>query len=83
MAYFEVNTIPYDVQQVMAIYNANNEDGTRLGLIAVLEEMRGYLTTDNDADKVLKEHTDAALKLLREMTDAQFDMLDLTVDFPS
>ena len=65
------------------IYNANNEDGTRLGLIAVLEEMRGYLTTDNDEDKVLKEHTDAALKLLREMTDAQFDVLDLTVDFPS
>lgn len=83
MANFEVNTIPYDVQQVMAIYNANNEDGTRLGLIAVLEEMRGYLTTDNDEDKVLKEHTDAALELLREMTDAQFDVLDLTVDFPS
>lgn len=83
MAYFEVNSIPYDVQQVMAIYNTNNEDGTRLGLIAVLEEMRGYLTTDNDEDKVLKEHTDAALKLLREMTDAQFDVLDLTVDFPS
>ena len=48
MAYFEVNSIPYDVQQVMAIYNTNNESGTRQGLIFVLEEMRGYLTTDND-----------------------------------
>lgn len=82
MAYFEVNSIPYDVQQVMAIYNTNNESGTRQGLIFVLEEMRGYLTTDNDEDKALMEHTDTALKLLRDMTDAQFDKLDLTVDFP-
>lgn len=83
MENLNVGTLPYEVQQIMAIYNLNNEAGTREGLIAVLGEMRGYINPNDDRDKELLEHTDAALQLLREMSDAEFAELDLTVDFPS
>lgn len=83
MATNNVKAIPYDTQQLMAIYNLNNEEGTRQGLIAALEEMRGYINPENEGDKVLLEHTDAALQLLRDITDTEFNELDLAVDFPS
>ena len=82
MATTNVKAIPYDTQQLMAIYNLNNEEGTRQGLIAVLEEMRGYINPENEEDKALLQHTDAALQLLRDITDTEFNELDLTVDFP-
>ena len=67
--------ITYEEQQLMAIFNS---DGTRQGLISALEEMRGQLTAE-DAD--LKELTDDSLDKLRDMTDAEFDTLDLFPDF--
>ena len=48
------------------------------GLIAVLEEMRGYLEPDEDE---LRDLTDSALSKLRSMSDGEFDALDLYPDF--
>lgn len=70
-----MKTITYEEQQLMAIFNSA---GTRQGLISALEEMRGQLTAE-DAD--LKELTDSSLDKLRDMTDAEFDTLDLFPDF--
>ena len=70
-----MKTITYEEQQLMAIFNSA---GTRQGLISALEEMRGQLTAE-DAD--LKELTDSSLDKLRDMTDAEFDTLDLFLDF--
>lgn len=67
--------ITYEEQQLMALFNSA---GTRHGLISELEQMRGQLTPE-DAD--LKELTDASLDKLRDMTDAEFDTLDLFPDF--
>ena len=70
-----MKTITYEEQQLMAIFNSA---GTRQGLISALEEMHGQLTAE-DAD--LKELTDSSLDKLRDMTDAEFDTLDLFLDF--
>ena len=51
---------------------------TRTGLIAALEDMRGYLQLDEDE---LRELTDSALGKLRRMTDADFEAVDLYPDF--
>ena len=58
-------------------YNGSG-GGTRLGLIAVLEEMRGYLEQDEDE---LLNLTDSSLSKLRAMSDSEFDALDLYPDF--
>ena len=67
-------TITYDEQQLMAIYNG----GTREATIMALEEMRPHLGAE-DAD--LRALTDSVLEKLANMTDAEYDELDLTVDF--
>ena len=67
--------ITYEEQQLMAIFNSA---GTRQGLISALEEMRGQLTAE---DEDLKELTDSSLDKLRDMTDAEFNTLDLFPDF--
>ena len=67
--------ITYEEQQLMAIFNS---DGTRQGLISALEEMRGQLIAE---DAELKELTDSSLDKLHDMTDAEFDTLDLFPDF--
>lgn len=66
--------ITYEEQQLMSIFNST---GTRQGLISELEEMRGQLTAE-DAD--LKELTDSSLEKLREMTDEEYETLDLFPD---
>ena len=66
--------ITYEEQQLMSIYN----HGTRLELIATLNEMRTYLDRDEQA---LKDITDSAIAKLNNMTDAEFDALDLIPDF--
>ena len=66
--------ITYEEQQLMSIYN----HGTRLELIATLNEMRTYLDRDEQA---LKDITDSAIATLNNMTDAEFDALDLIPDF--
>ena len=70
-----MKTITYEEQQLMAIFNSA---GSRQGLISALEEMHGQLTAE---DAELKELTDSSLDKLRDMTDAEFDTLDLFPDF--
>ena len=70
-----MKTITYEEQQLMAIFNSA---GTRQGLISALEEMHSQLTAE---DAELKELTDSSLAKLRDMTDAEFDTLDLFPDF--
>ena len=66
--------IAFEERQLMSLYNT----GTRTGLIAALEEMRGYLAAD---EKELRELTDSAIAKLRRMSDAEYDALDLFPDF--
>ena len=55
--------ITFEERQLMSLYNT----GTRTGLIAALEEMRGYLAAD---ETELRELTDSAIAKLRRMSDA-------------
>ena len=64
----------YEEMELMSIY----DPGTREGLIANLEEMRGFLEPDEDE---LRELTDSAIAKLRRMSDAEYDALDLFPDF--
>ena len=64
----------YDEINLMAIYNT----GKREGLIDELIEMRKYLESD---EMELMELTDSALAKLNQLTDAEFDALDLIPDF--
>lgn len=66
--------ITFEERQLMSLYNT----GTRTGLIAALEEMRGYLAAD---ETELRELTDSAIAKLRRMSDAEYDALDLFPDF--
>ena len=66
--------ITFEERQLMSLYNT----GTRTGLIAVLEEMRGYLAAD---ETELRELTDSAIAKLRGMSDEEYDALDLFPDF--
>ncbi len=63
-----------DEMNLMCIYNTGN----RIGLIAALTEMRGYLAAD---ETELRELTDSTITKLDGMTDAEFDTLDLFPDF--
>ena len=53
--------ITFEERQLMSLYNT----GTRTGLIAALEEMRGYLAAD---ETELRELTDSAIAKLRRMS---------------
>ena len=64
----------YEEMELMSIY----DPGTREGLIANLEEMRGYLEPD---ETELRELTDSALMKLQAMSDAEFAELELYPDF--
>ena len=70
-----MNTITYEEQQLMVLYNSA---GTRTGLIAALREMREYLGPE-DAD--LRTLTDSAIGKLEAMSDEDYTTLDLTPDF--
>ncbi len=70
-----MNTITYEEQQLMALYNSAD---TRTGLIAALREMREYLGPE-DAD--LRMLTDSAIEKLEAMSDEEYVALDLTPDF--
>ena len=58
-----MNAFTYEEQELMSIY----DPGTREGLIANLEEMRGYLEPD-EAE-------------LRDISDAEYEQLELMPDF--
>ena len=70
-----MNELTFEERNLMCLYN---KAGTRTGLIAALEDMRGYLEPDEDE---LRELTDSALAKLRRMTDSSFEALDLYPDF--
>ena len=69
-----MHAFTYGEQELMSIY----DPGTREGLIANLEEMRGYLEPDEDE---LRELTDSALEKLRGISDAEYEQLELMPDF--
>ena len=60
----------HDEINLMAIYNT----GTRTGLIDELTEMRKYLEPD---ETELPALTDSALAKLNQLTDAEFENLEL------
>lgn len=66
------NTITFEEQELMAIYNAT---GTRKGLIDSLSEMHTYLGSDEDE---LLKLTDSSLEKLKAMTDEEYESLDLS-----
>lgn len=69
-----MNKFTYEERQLMSIYNP----GTRLGLIQALAEMRAYLDED---EQELMGLTDSVLGKLSQMSDADFEMLELIPDF--
>ena len=69
-----MNAFTYEEQELMSIY----DPGTREGLIANLEEMRGYLEPDEDELRAL---TDSALEKLQGISDAEYEQLELFPDF--
>ena len=70
-----MNELTFEERNLMCLYN---KAGTRTGLIAALEDMRGYLEPDEDE---LRELTDSALAKLRRMSNAEFEAVDLYPDF--
>ena len=64
----------FDEVNLMCIYNTGN----RQGLISALQEMRGFLETD---ETELRALTDSALSKLGAMSDAEFNTLELVPDF--
>lgn len=71
MAKMVNNSISFDEQEFMALYNAS---GTRQGLIDALEEMRGYLGPE---DAELKAYTESCVAKLKAMTDEEYRCMDL------
>ena len=61
-------------QEGMSIYNP----GTRLGLIQALNEMRTYLTED---EQELRTLTDSAIYKLSRITEDAFEKPDLVPEF--
>lgn len=71
MAKIVNNSISFDEQEFMSLYNAS---GTRQGLIDALEEMRGYLGPD---DAELKTFTDSCIEKLTAMSDEEYRGMEL------
>ena len=69
-----IQTVTYEEQQLMSLYN----HGTRLELIETLNDMRTYLDKDETGLQAL---TDSAITKLNAMNDAEFEELDLVPDF--
>ena len=63
-----------DEINLMCIYDT----GTRVGLIAELKQMRGYLGAE---ETELLALTDSALEKLRSMSNEEYAALDLLPDF--
>ena len=66
--------VTFEERQLMALYNP----GSREGAIRELMDMKQYLTPEA---KDLLDLTDSAVKKLEQMTDAEFEALDLTLDY--
>ena len=70
----KAKTVTYEERQLMAIYNT----GTRKGLIRALIDIQRYLTREEQA---LNDLTASAISKLQEMSDDEFETLDLVPDF--
>lgn len=66
--------VTFEERQLMALYNPGSREGT----IQELLDMKQYLTPEA---KDLLDLTDSAVKKLEQMTDAEFETLDLTLDY--
>ena len=66
--------LTFEEQQLVSLYNT----GDRAGTMEKLYDMRCFLAED---ETELQELTVSALDKLRTMTDAEFEALDLTIDF--
>ena len=64
----------FEERQLISLYNT----GDRLGTIAALQEMLGYLEAD---ETELAEMTDSAIEKLHSMTEDDFESMDLAPDF--
>ena len=69
-----MNAMTLEETNLLCIYNP----GTRQGAIEALTEMRGHLEPD---EAELLSLTDSTLAKLRAMTDAEFDKLELYLDY--
>lgn len=68
------NKVTYEERQLMAIYNT----GTRKDLLEALTDMQQYLSQE---DRDLNDLTASAIRKLQEMSDDEFEALDLVPDF--
>ena len=66
--------LTYDEQQVIAIFHS----GSRMSTITAIQEIHGKLEPD---ETELLELTEATVEKLWSMTDAEFDTLDISLDF--
>ena len=69
-----LKSVTYEERQLMAIYNT----GTRKGLLDELIHMQQYLSSE-EVD--LKNLTTSAIRKLQEMSDDDYEALDLVPDF--
>lgn len=69
-----MQTITYDEQQLITIFNTGSREGT----ISALERMSAELEPD---ETELRDMTVSALAKLRAMSDADYEALDLMPDF--
>ena len=72
----KANMVTYEERQLMAIYNT----GTRMGLLAALIDMQSFLSKE---DSDLNDLTASAILKLHEMSDDDYEGLDLVPDFDS
>lgn len=66
--------VTYEERQLMAIYNT----GSRRGLLEALIDMQQYLSKE---ERDLNDLTASAISKLQEMSDEEFEALDLIPDF--
>ena len=66
--------VTYEERQLMAIYNT----GTRKGLLEALIDMQKFLSKE---DQDLNDLTASAISKLQEMSDDDYEALDLVPDF--
>ena len=68
--------VTYEERQLMAIYNT----GSRKGLLEALIDMQQYLSKE---ERELNDLTASAISKLQEMSDDEYEALDLVPDFDS
>ena len=70
----KASPVTYEEMQLMAIYNT----GTRNGLLQALIDMQAYLSKE---EQELNNLTGSAISKLQEMSDDEYEALDLVPDF--